>query len=330
MNDDTTLIARGFAGRSDYHKMAGLLQEMAVADGTGTWTTAEAIEHDYQHLVNSTPETDMLMVENAQGTLVAYARVGWNADDEGRQVFMFPFNIHPTYRTLDLHRHLLRWVATRGAALADRGDGAKPPILRAVLPNIDRDTVHQQALEAEAFQPVRYMYRMLRDLSRAVVPPPLPAGLDVRPVPETHYWAAVQALDEAFRDHWGHVPLPEEAFEQVKGSPQFRPDLWQVAWDGDEIAAGVFNWVDDEANAQHNLKRGWTDPIFTRRPWRKRGLARALLMRSLKMFQNMGLTEAVLGVDTQNPNGALNLYESCGFEVEFCSVVYEKPVLAPA
>lgn len=34
-----------------------------------------------------------------------------------------------------------------------------------------------------------------------------------------------------------------------------------------------------------------------------------------------------LGVDTQNPNGALRLYESCGFEVEFCSVVYEKPVL---
>jgi ribosomal protein S18 acetylase RimI-like enzyme len=84
------------------------------------------------------------------------------------------------------------------------------------------------------------------------------------------------------------------------------------------------NFVDAEANIQLNVKRGWTDPIFTRRPWRKRGLAHALLLRSLEMFKEMGMTEAMLGVDTQNPNGAFDLYEKCGFKSVMRSVVYEK------
>jgi mycothiol synthase len=328
MNNYMGLTFRSFAGKSDYVKMAKLLQDIAIADGSDFWKTPEDIECDYQHLVNSKPETDMCMVEDVHGDLVAYARVGWNVDDEGQQVFAFPFNIHPNYRTLELNRHLLQWVHKRCARILQETKEAGRPILRAILRNMEKDLVLKDALEAECFQAVRFMNRMARDLSEPIAIPPMPAGLKVRPVPETHYWAAVEAIDEAFHDHWGHVPITPEAFQQFMISPQFKPGLWQVAWDGGEIAAGIFNWVDEEANTQFNIQRGWADPIFTRRPWRKRGLARALLMRSLQMFKDMGMTEAVLVVDTQNPNGALGLYESCGFKMEFRSVIYEKGVLA--
>jgi ribosomal protein S18 acetylase RimI-like enzyme len=50
-----------------------------------------------------------------------------------------------------------------------------------------------------------------------------------------------------------------------------------------------------------------------RRPWRRRGLARALLVRSFAVLKKRGMAEAALGVDTNNPNGALRLYESVGF-----------------
>jgi len=79
---------------------------------------------------------------------------------------------------------------------------------------------------------------------------------------------------------------------------------------------------------QLNIQRGWVEPIITRCPWRRRGLARALLLRSLRMFKDMGMTEAALVMDTQNPFGALGLYESCGFRMEYRSVIYEKGVLA--
>jgi mycothiol synthase len=326
MNTHTELRFRSFAGKSDHVEMAKLLQAVAIADAADFWITPEDIERDYQHLVNSKPETDMVMVEDAHGNLVAYARVGWNVDDEGQQVFGFPFNIHPDYRSLELNRHLLQWVHARSARIAQETKGIGRPIARAMLRNRDMDLVLKEALEAEGFQAVRFVNRMARDLGEAIVIPPMPAGLEVRPVPETHYWAAAHAIDEAFQDHWGHAPLTQEGFQQWITSPQFKPSLWQVAWDGGEIAAGVFNRVDEEANIQFNIQRGWAEPIITRRPWRKRGLARALLLRSLRMFKDMGMTEAALVVDTQNPFGALGLYESCGFRMEYCSVIYEKGV----
>ena len=77
---------RPFAGREDFAKMAKLIQEISIAENTQSWTTAEDVERNYNHLENSTPEIDMLMVEDGQGELVAYVRVGWELDDEQRHI----------------------------------------------------------------------------------------------------------------------------------------------------------------------------------------------------------------------------------------------------
>jgi ribosomal protein S18 acetylase RimI-like enzyme len=66
--------------------------------------------------------------------------------------------------------------------------------------------------------------------------------------------------------------------------------------------------------------------VFTRRPWRQRGLARALIARSLELLRDRGVASASLGVDATNPNQALHLYESCGFRVVSSSTAYRKPV----
>jgi mycothiol synthase len=49
-----------------------------------------------------------------------------------------------------------------------------------------------------------------------------------------------------------------------------------------------------------------------------------LLTRSLKMFKDMGMTEAALGVDTQNLSGALRLYENVGFRAVRRETIYRK------
>lgn len=86
----------------------------------------------------------------------------------------------------------------------------------------------------------------------------------------------------------------------------------------------VLNFLDEAENEEYQRKRGYTEGISVRRPWRRRGLARALLTRSLKMFQDMGMTEAALGVDTQNLSGALRLYESVGFQPVKKLTIYRK------
>lgn len=324
----TSMKFRGFERKSDFPKMAKLIQEISKAEDAGHWATAEDIERDYSHLINSTPETDMSMVENEQGDLIAYVRVGWEVDDEKRQVFGFPLNIHPSRQDAPLYQQLLGWVETRAREVAAETNISDVRVLRAFLRNVEKDVSFSKALTTHEFKSVRFMNRMICDLNESTEVPHMPEGLEVRPVTESQYRAVFKALDEAFQDHWGHAPLQEEMIEGLMASPNFKPALWQVAWDGNEVAAGILNTVDEAANEQFNLKRGMTDPIFTRRVWRKRGLARALLMRSLQMFKEMGMTEAMLGVDTQNPSGAFTLYESCGFRSTQRSVIYEKSLSA--
>jgi ribosomal protein S18 acetylase RimI-like enzyme len=63
-----------------------------------------------------------------------------------------------------------------------------------------------------------------------------------------------------------------------------------------------------------------------RRPWRRQGLARALIARSLHVLRERGMDHAALGVDAENPNGALQLYRSMGFQVVKVFTTYRKPL----
>jgi ribosomal protein S18 acetylase RimI-like enzyme len=56
-------------------------------------------------------------------------------------------------------------------------------------------------------------------------------------------------------------------------------------------------------------------------------VARALIARSFRVLKELGMTEAALGVDAQNPNGALRLYKSMGFEPVKEHTTYRKPLV---
>jgi ribosomal protein S18 acetylase RimI-like enzyme len=102
--------------------------------------------------------------------------------------------------------------------------------------------------------------------------------------------------------------------------------MFLVAWDGDEIAGGVLNAIYPAENEALGTQRAWLDSVFTRRAWRRRGLARNLIVRSLHLLRGRGLTGAVLGVDADNPSGALGLYESAGFAVTERSAAWRRPL----
>ena len=117
---------------------------------------------------------------------------------------------------------------------------------------------------------------------------------------------------EAFRDHFGWTEGSDAKFAEFVEDPDLDPALWLVAFDGDEVAGAVLNGIHVDADGAVS---GWLDSIFTRRPWRRRGLARALIARSLVLLRDRGLDAASLGVDLTNPHQALALYESCGFRM---------------
>src|SRR5205807_1650633 len=92
--------------------------------------------------------------------------------------------------------------------------------------------------------------------------------------------------------------------------------LWFLVRDGDEIAAIVRNDLRDTA--------GYVGIMGVRRPWRGRGLGKALLYRTFHEFVRRGLTRVTLHVDAESPTGATKLYESVGMHVESETVTFER------
>ena len=89
----------------------------------------------------------------------------------------------------------------------------------------------------------------------------------------------------------------------------------------------VLSYIDKDQNEIYRRKRGYTENICVRRPWRRQGLAKALIAASLTALKERGMSEAGLGVDAENTSGALHLYESMGYRVVKTSTIYRKPLM---
>jgi len=311
------LVFRGFRGPEDYPAMVAVIEGSKEADQLETATTVEDIARDYNHLINSDPYQDMLFVE-MRGEVIGYSRVYWWQLADGAYIYGHFANLLPTWRgqgirhaMLHHNERRLREIATRHINSNGRGHAERYFECWA-----NKTETHWRALLTEAgYAPVRYGYLMVRPDLENIPDLPLPDGLEVRPVRPADYWTIWYAAKEAFRDHWGYNEdeWADTNFENWQESHIFTPEIWQVAWDGDEVAGMVLNFIDEKENTAYNRKRGYTETICVRRPWRRKGLARALIARSLAIHKALGMTEASLGVDAQNPNGALHLYKSMGF-----------------
>jgi GNAT superfamily N-acetyltransferase len=229
------------------------------------------------------------------GELVAF---GWH---EGVGPVAFAVGVvHPNARGRGL-----------GSALVERGEG------RALEAGGTR--LHYAALLASrGFHEVRRFFEMTIELAGPPPTPELPDGLRLDVFAEVDARAFYDALDESFQDHWEHHSLPfDEWWARRSGAPDFDPTLWFIVRDGVEVAAVV-------RNDQNRNGGGWVGALGVRRPWRGRGVGRALLHRTFGEFYDRGVTCVSLGVDAESPTGATRLYESVGMANHLEQVVFEK------
>jgi len=110
--------------------------------------------------------------------------------------------------------------------------------------------------------------------------------------------------------------------------PFWDESLWVVAWDRDRPIGMVLNFVKSEENVHYGRLRGYTEYINVARDWRRRGVARALILESFAVLERSGMNEAALGVFVHNPTGARQLYESLGFRAVRSLIAHRKPMLA--
>jgi ribosomal protein S18 acetylase RimI-like enzyme len=321
------LIFRGFQGESDYQKMLDLFNASKGPDQIDRTDTVEDIARYYEHLNNSDPYQDMLFAE-VEGQSIASGCVEWAIDEESKWLgFHFAF-LHPDWRRKGIGTAMLRYLEDHLHQISQEllDEGVITEDTPRYFDTFASDTeIGKEALLKKArYKPVRFSYSMVRPLSEPVDVTPMPEGLEIRTVQPGQFRQVWEADQEAFRDHWGYVVGTEKNYQRWLKDPLNDPDLWKVAWEGDQVAGMVLNFLNQKENEEYNRLRGWTENISVRKPWRRRGLASALLTHSLLMFKVMGMDHAALGVDTQNLTGALDLYKGVGFVVEKRHTTYRK------
>ena len=297
-----------------------------VADGEVDRTTYEGMATYYRHLERYDPATDLVIAE-LDGAFAGYARVEWNDSNDGERWYEGVCIVDPAFRRRGLGTALLDWSERRrleiAAGHAASGEAVdRPRALTTFL--FDGDLGGAVLLGRAGYRPFRRFASMTRPDLDDIPTAPLPDGLAIRPI-SRDMAAMRQVFDadaEAFRDHFGWTDATDERFAEFVEEPDLDPSLWLVAFDGDEVAGGVLNGIHRTPDGDRD---GWLDSVFTRRPWRRRGLARALIVRSLSLLRERGLSAVSLGVDLANANQALELYESCGFRAVSRATAYRKP-----
>jgi mycothiol synthase len=310
--EEKTLIFnfRFYISDDDADLMAQITKRCFQAADIDWIITTDDIRRQINHLDNFSGQDDIVLVENEDG-LIAFAMAFWYRETHGDVILRHLVRVLPEWRGFGIEEALLAWSEEH---LLVKPIGVVEGDLYLSSSAVSTEDNRIEQLKANGYKPARYFFEMVRPLDEPIPDHPLPAGLEVRTVLPDHYRQIFEASDEAFQDHWGHVPLTENMIREWMDSPEFQPELWQVAWDGDQVSGMVLNYIRHDENERFNRKRGYTEDISVRRPWRRRGLATALLARSLKVLKGYGMLEAGLGVDTENPNGALQLYERLGFK----------------
>jgi len=324
---------RHFRGGDDFNHMANIARVSAEADDTERADTPEELANMFAHLTNCDPYTDMIFAEVNPGDgrepeVIGYSRGTWRIEANGEYRYMFFGRILPLWRRKGIGGAMLGWMEGRLREIAaGHPTGVEKYFLTVAAQG---ETGTAALLEKTGYQPVRYGLDMVRPDLENIPNYPLPEGFEVRQVLPEHYRAIWEADSEAFRDHWGFIEPSEQDYQGwLADTTTFHPELWQVAWDTatNQVAGQVRTYVDHEQNKLYNRKRGWTEFISVRRPFRRRGLARALIARSLQAQKQAGMTESALSVDSENLSGATKVYEDCGFKVMKTMTVYRKPLI---
>ena len=240
--------------------------------------------------------------------------------------------VDPEWRGRGIGRELLALQERQAAEIvARRRAELGPDTPAAMWVHVEQGVEDAERLVTRAgFEATRYFSIMQRDLAAPLPDVALPdaaAGLRLVPWSAELDDAIRLAHNEAFTDHWGFQPWDAETWRQWEsGHRDFRGDWSFAVLDGDEVAAYALSAGYENDWAAQGFTEGWTGKLGVRRPWRGRGLAKALLAASMRAFRDAGMRYAGLDVDSANPTGAVALYTGLGYTVRHRTVQFLKPL----
>lgn len=322
MLTETTFHARPFRGEEDLEALVELINAADAVD-----QLQENVDINKVRNWSETPgldaKRDIHLWEDREGRVVAYAILHVRPDEEYAGGYL-NCQVHPEARESGIEDDLFAWVEERA-----KEGGREHELPADVRPFTNQaDTYLNSQLEKHGYQVVRYFFQMRRPLKDGdpIPEPSFPEGYTVRHVAndeDVEKW--VEMFNLSFIDHWDFHPATVERRKFRMSGPTYRPDrdLIAVAPDG-TFAAFCLCTIYDDFNERNHVSEGWIDVLGTRRGFRHIGLGRAMLLSGLKKLKDNDIEDAMLGVDAENPTGALGLYERVGFTKYKTGLAYRK------
>ena len=255
-------------------------------------------------------DTDTRVVEAPDGTLAGYANV-WDfaphvtPEQWGR--------VHPEHTGRSLGTYLLAWAEARTRQAVDKAPAGTRVAAQSFINKLDSRA--HALLAGAGHQAVRQNVRMVIELAAPPPAPEWPEGLRGRSfVRGQDEYALAYAVREAFRDHWGFVEEPmDQALKHwehwMSNDPDFDPALWFLAVDENDQVVGT-SLARFKMNEDPELS--WIHSLGVLRPWRRKGVALAMLRHSFVELYARGRRKVGLGVDAESLTGATRLYEKAG------------------
>lgn len=306
------------ATEEDIDAWLELIRRIAAVDRPGYVEQRADLEHV---LASSTdnPARDTLLGLDKDGIPRAHARLSLTP---GSDKVHGAGGVDPQWRRRGIGTEVLRWQEQRARERlleAGRDQG----LLRCMAE--EDNASHVALFHAAGAVPVRYFTEMTRPLAAEIPDVPLPDGLEYVTFSGDISEALRLAHNEVFQDHWGSEERDPERWRHNVEHPHFRPDWTFAVVDTatGEIAGYQIASFDPDGVKLLGYTEGYTELLGVRRGWRGRRLAPAMLGEAMRRFKASGMENAGLGVDTENPSGALGLYERLGYAPTYREVVFD-------
>jgi mycothiol synthase len=285
---------------------------------------AETVDHTEEHysVEDVLEETENPMIDLARdwlvverdGQVVGQTRLMPRAPHDGRVSLGIDGVVHPDHRRTGIGSHVVPLMVTRAHAYARERDLV--PVITGSGPSVNTDLA--AVFRSSGLQPERWSFVMEADLHAVGVGTEAPA---VPPGYALTTWVGVDpeemraAHNVAFVGHYGFTPWGVDMWRQwVSGTRSFRPELSLVLRDESGAVAAYLQTSEFDAVLEATGKRdAFVAKVGTTPEHRRRGLASRLLRIALHRYREAGFDRSSLDVDSENPTGALAIYERAGF-----------------
>ena len=202
----------------------------------------------------------------------------------------------PQQLTPALENELIAWAVSA----VQRRNQEKNVTLTLDASTLETDLSRIEFLERHGF--VRQAESSILMACPLVEPLPnaqLPPGFTIRPMGGE---AELEAYVTLHRAAFGSGNMTVEYRRAIMSAPDYIPelDLVAVAPDGELAAFCVCQIFPDDSPRAGGNREGWTDPLGTHPDYRRRGLAKALVLTGMRLLKARGIDMVILGTSSEN------------------------------